>query len=86
VARDQHFTDSQLGKSEVGVVRTREVRVHERITVIDRRRDLDRRSGPKELTSSGIGRREEAIVELRETQVSIHEGDQDRWITGIVDR
>jgi hypothetical protein len=37
MVRDQHFTDSQLGRSEIGVVRTREVQVHERITTIDQR-------------------------------------------------
>jgi hypothetical protein len=42
VARDQHFADSQLGKSEIGVVRTREVRVRDLIATVDQREGVDR--------------------------------------------
>jgi hypothetical protein len=67
VVREKHFNDSQLGKSEIGVMRTHEVQVHDLITVVDRRRDLDRISGPKKFTSSRIRGRKEAIVQLHET-------------------
>jgi hypothetical protein len=36
VARDQHFADSQSGKVKDRVVRIREVRTREKITVVDR--------------------------------------------------
>jgi hypothetical protein len=45
MARDHRFTDSQLRKSEIGVVRTCKVRVHERIIAVDQRSDPDHSSG-----------------------------------------
>jgi hypothetical protein len=81
--RDQRFADSQLGKSEIGVVRTREVRVRERITVVDRRRDPDRSSGKRYQEIRNRGNRGKPTSKVVKCEILIRErGDQDRWITG----
>jgi len=75
------------GSAEERVVRTREIWSCEKITTDDQRRDLDRRFGPEEFASSGIGRKEKAVVKLREPQSpDSRRVDQSCWIAGIVDR
>jgi hypothetical protein len=78
VVRDQHFSHSQLRKPEIGVMRTHEVRVHNSIAFVDKRRDLDHRSGPKNFASSEIQELREGrkpLLKFMKCKVSIHEGD-----------
>jgi hypothetical protein len=58
------------GSAEERVVRTHEVQSREKITTIDQRRDLDRRFGLEELTSSRIERKEKEVVKLCESRSS----------------
>jgi hypothetical protein len=58
--RDQHFVDSQIGKSRIGEVRIREVRVRNFITVVGSQKAAGRlsRAGFRKL---GVGIREVSI-------------------------
>jgi hypothetical protein len=54
----------KMGKEESGDKRTHEVQTHEVITVVDRKRSMDRRSGPKVFTDSEIRKRRKHLAKV----------------------